>query len=86
MMGLSKANATQDGILQDYKDDILSDSMVDHWKRELLELTERRLFYENERKREMGLEERDLNHVIRETKEQYPFVFSGGDDDDEHCR
>jgi hypothetical protein len=39
IMESSEANATQDGPLYDYKNDILSDSMVDHLQWEELELT-----------------------------------------------
>lgn len=47
MMELSEANATQDGTLQNYKNDILPDLMVDRWKRELLEITERQMGLRN---------------------------------------
>jgi hypothetical protein len=37
----------------------------------VLELTERRLLCSNERKREMGLEEWDVDQVIRKLKVSY---------------
>jgi hypothetical protein len=82
MMESSKANANQDRPLKD-DDSILPDRMVRHWRREVLEFIEGRVLCNNERRREMGFKERNVDKVIWELKESYPFVFIDDDDDDD---